>query len=322
MAMRDASRTAAELPPRVTIVEVGPRDGLQNESTPIPTSTKRDFVRALAESGLRDIEVTSFVHPRYVPQLADAADVLADLDLDDTTIRYSALVPNARGMARAIESGVKSIAVFTAASDAFTHANIRMSVDESLAAFRPILADALANDIQVRGYVSTSFVCPYTGVVPTDAVVRVAHELDQMGCHQIAISDTIGAAVPTDVDRVIDAVVKKVDVDRIALHLHDTYGTALANVYAGLQHGITTIDASAGGLGGCPYAPGAAGNLATEDLVYFLDQLGIESGVDLEKVFAASSLVAGALGRDSLPGKNWQRLAASCAAAPASTEVR
>lgn len=309
----------AESPPVVRIVEVGPRDGLQNESSPIPTDVKVRFVRGLAEAGLRDIEVTSFVHPVAVPQLADASAVLEELGAGEARTaeasggpRYSALVPNPKGLERALASGVGRIAVFTAASDAFTQANIRMSVDESLATFRPVLAEALAAGLSVRGYVSTAFVCPYAGEVPEDRVRAVSAELAAMGCDEIAVSDTIGAAAPRDVDRVLAAVARDVPIERIALHLHDTYGTALANVQAGWDAGVRIFDASAGGLGGCPYAPGAAGNLATEDLVYFLERQGIATGVDLDRVFAASSIVAEALGR-TLPGKNWQRLAAACA---------
>jgi hydroxymethylglutaryl-CoA lyase len=303
--------------PAVRIVEVGPRDGLQNESAPIPTDVKVRFVRGLALAGLPDIEVTSFVHPQAVPQLADAAEVLAALNGGTSREaeasggpRYSALVPNARGLERALESGVGRIAVFTAASDAFTQANIRMTVDESLAVFRPVVRAALDAGRTVRGYVSTAFVCPYAGEVPEDRVRAVSAALLEMGCDEIAVSDTIGAAAPRDVGRVLAAVTRDVPVERIALHLHDTYGTALANVQAGWDAGVRIFDASAGGLGGCPYAPGAAGNLATEDLVYYLERQGITTGVDLDAVFKASSLVAEALGR-TLPGKNWQRLAAA-----------
>ncbi len=310
---------AAE-PQGVRLVEVGPRDGLQNEAAPIPTDVKVRFVRGLAEAGLRDVEVTSFVHPKAVPQLADARDVLEALDAPAARAaeaqggpRYSALVPNAKGLERAIASGVGRIAVFTAASDAFTQRNIRMTVEESLATFRPVVAEALAAGLTVRGYVSTAFVCPYAGEVPEDRVRAVSAALAGMGCDEVAVSDTIGAAAPRDVDRVLAAVSRDVPTERIALHLHDTYGTALANVQAGWDAGVRTFDASAGGLGGCPYAPGAAGNLATEDLVYFLERQGVATGVDLDALFRASSLVAEALGRP-LPGKNWQRLAATCRA--------
>ncbi|MHC4809086.1 MAG: hydroxymethylglutaryl-CoA lyase [Planctomycetota bacterium] len=307
--------------PEVRIVEVGPRDGLQNEPAPIPTEVKVRFVRGLAAAGLREIEVTSFVHPKAVPQLADAAEVLEALDAPAARAAeaaggpcYSALVPNPRGLERAIASGIGRIAVFTAASDAFTQANIRMSVAESLEVFGPVVAEARAAGLDVRGYVSTAFTCPYAGEVSEDRVREVVAALAAMGCREIAVSDTIGAAAPRDIRRVLGAVADAVPMDRIALHLHDTYGTALANVQAGWEAGVRCFDASAGGLGGCPYAPGAAGNLATEDLVYFLERQGIATGIDLEAVFRAASLVSEVLGRP-LPGKNWQRLAAACRSA-------
>ena len=309
---------AAAASPSVRIVEVGPRDGLQNEPSPIPTEVKVRFVRGLVAAGLREIEVTSFVHPKAIPQLADAAEVLESLDAPAARAaeaaggpRYSALVPNPRGLERAIASGIGRIAVFTAASDAFTQANILMSVAESLEVFSPVVSAARAAGLSVRGYISTAFTCPYAGEVPEHRVREVTAVLAAMGCDELAISDTTGAAAPRDIRRVLEAVASEVPVDRLALHLHDTCGTALANVQAGWDAGVRCFDASAGGLGGCPYAPGAAGNLATEDLVYFLERQGIDTGIDLEAVFRASSLVAEVLGRP-LPGKNWQRLAAAC----------
>jgi hydroxymethylglutaryl-CoA lyase len=307
---------APALPDRVQIVEVGPRDGLQNEGTPVATEAKAAFVRALERAGLDTIEVTSFVHPHAVPQLADADDLAALLP-EDTGTTYSALVPNRRGLERAMAAGMKRIAMFTAASDTFARRNINMTVDESLEVFAPVVADALAAGMTVRGYVSTCFVCPYEGEIPRDRVRDVTERLLAMGVDEVAISDTIGAAVPRDVLECVGYVMDRVDVGRLALHLHDTFGTALANVYAALGLGITRFDAAAGGLGGCPYAPGAAGNLATEDLVYMLDRLGVETGVDLERVFEASCFIAAALGRD-LPGKQYQRLKAARAAADAS----
>lgn len=305
---------------RIRIVEVGPRDGLQNESQPIETATKIDFVTRLIDAGLDDVEVTSFVHPRAVPQLADAADVLGSV-LQSILPRMttgerrpvcSALVPNAKGWERARALDVPRIAVFTAASESFVRANIRMSIAESLDGFRPFVEEAVAGGTTVRGYISTCFVCPFEGEVDEAAVVTVAEALMTMGCDEIAVSDTIGAAAPPDVDRVLRAVTAVVPLERIALHLHDTYGAALANVDAGLRFGVRAFDASAGGLGGCPYAPGASGNLATEDLVHFLERSGMPTGVDLDRLFAASSIIAAALGR-SLPGRNWQRMAAACA---------
>lgn len=299
-----------KLPASVHIVEVGPRDGLQNEPEQIPTETKLVFIRALQAAGLPTIEAMSFVHPKAIPQLADSGDVAAALD-PPANCEWMALVPNEKGLQRAIDSGIKRVAVFTAASDAFTQKNIRMTIAESLDTFATVVKHARAANMSVRGYVSTAFVCPYAGEIETQSVVNVASALWSMGCDEVAVSDTIGAAAPTDIQRVVEALTTVVPLDRIALHLHDTYGTALANVYAGLEAGVARFDASAGGLGGCPYAPGAAGNLATEDLVYLLDRMGIRTGVKLEKVFAASQLIAAALGR-ALPSKQWQRLRAAC----------
>lgn len=297
------------LPQRVKIVEVGPRDGLQNEPEPIPTATKLAFIRKLAEAGLSQIEVTSFVHPKAIPQLADAIDVAKSLP-DVPGVIYSALVPNQKGLDRAIDAGIRRIAVFTAASDEFTRKNINMSVDESFGVFEPVVRAAISQGISVRGYVSTAFVCPYAGEIPRERVLDVSLRLLSMGCDEIAISDTIGAAAPRDIDQTVGYVAGKIPVGKIALHLHDTYATALANVYAGLQMGVAIFDASAGGLGGCPYAKGAAGNLATEDLIYFMDRMGIETGVDLNRVAAASNVVAATLGRQ-LPSKQWLRLKAN-----------
>ncbi|NNM27343.1 MAG: hydroxymethylglutaryl-CoA lyase [Phycisphaerales bacterium] len=294
---------------RVSILEVGPRDGLQNEPTPIDTATKLAFIEALAASGLGRIEATAFVHPHAVPQLADAAAVARGLPVDDS-IEYSALVPNRTGLRRAIDAGVRRVAVFTAASETFARRNINMSIAESLAEFERVVADATGQGLTVRGYLSTCFVCPYEGEIAPDRVRAVATRLMDLGVDEIAISDTIGAAVPTDIVACLGEVLQDVPVERVALHLHDTYGTALANVCAALPLGITRFDASAGGLGGCPYAPGAAGNLATEDLVYLLERMGIATGVSLEGVFRASTIVANALGR-RLPGKQYNRLRAA-----------
>ncbi len=294
------------LPESVKIVEVGPRDGLQNEATPVPTEAKLRFIQRLAGAGLRHIEATSFVHPKSIPQLADAMEVIRGL----SAVRgaeFSALVPNEKGLERAIESGVRRIAVFTAASEAFTQKNIRMSIDASLAAFEKVVAAALQRGMTVRGYVSTAFVCPYEGEIAKEKVRDVTEKLLAMGVDEVAISDTIGAAAPADVERTVGFVLQTVPREKIALHFHDTYGTALANAYAGLQLGIGTYDASAGGLGGCPYAPGAAGNLATEDLAYFLERMGISTGVDIEAVVGAAGEIASILGRD-LPSRQARRL--------------
>ncbi len=294
------------LPKQVQIVEVGPRDGLQNEPTAIPTEVKVAFIERLVQAGLTQVEVSSFVHPWAVPQLADAEEVLRGVPRA-AGVTYSALVPNQKGFERALLAGIKRIAVFTGATDSFTRKNINMSVEESLETFRPIVREAAAKGVTVRGYLSVCFVCPYEGEVPKARVRELTERLLELGVNQVAISDTLGAAAPSDIQETLGMVLKAVPPDLLALHLHDTYGTALANVYAGLQLGIETFDASAGGLGGCPYAPGASGNLATEDFVYMMNRMGIETGVDLAKLAEASNLVAGALGRE-LPSRNWRRL--------------
>jgi len=291
----------AALPDRVSIVEVGPRDGLQNESTTVPTAVKVEFIAKLAAAGLRQIEVTSFVSPKAVPQLADAMDVVRQLPAAPG-VTFSALVPNAKGLDRAAESGIRRIAVFTAASESFTRKNINMSIDESLAVFAPLVSAAIAEGLTVRGYVSTSFVCPYEGDIAKEKVLDVTRRLLDMGVDEVAVSDTIGAAAPTDVFDTVGFIMKHIPHERMALHFHDTFGTALANVLAGLQLGIATFDAAAGGLGGCPFAPGAAGNLATEDLVYMLHRMGIATGVDLPGLSEASQLISAAL-KKPLPGR-------------------
>lgn len=299
----------SDLPSRVHIVEVGPRDGLQNEPEQIDTASKIEFIRRLCAAGLPTIEATSFVHPKAIPQLADSAEVMSLLG-DVGNIELMALVPNMKGLQRAIEARLERIAVFTAASDAFTQKNINMTVAESIDTFSTVVQQALEVGMTVRGYVSTAFVCPYAGEIDKSRVRDVCEKLIEMGCDEVAISDTIGAAAPKDILATVSHVLESIPVERIALHLHDTYGTALCNVYVGLQLGVSRFDASAGGLGGCPYAKGASGNLATEDLVYFLDRMGIESGVNLDRVFAASSFIADALGR-ALPSRQWKRLRAA-----------
>ena len=282
-------------PSRVTIVEVGPRDGLQNEAALIETADKIAFVDALSAAGHRVIEVSAFVSPKWVPQMADAAEVFAGISRKPGT-RYTALVPNPTGLQRAIDARVDEIAVFAAASESFSRRNINQSIDESLKAYRDVCTKAREVNLSVRAYVSTAFGCPFEGRVDPEAVARVSAELISMGAYQVAISDTIGIAHPGQVPIVLNAVTRVVPVERVALHFHDTRGTALANVLASLPLGVTTFDASAGGLGGCPYAPGATGNLATEDLLYMLDGLGIETGVSLEKVLAASRLIERKIG--------------------------
>ena len=282
---------------RVRIYEVGPRDGLQNEATPLPTDAKRRFIELLVDAGLTEIEATSFVAPSAIPALADADELMLSLP-HSPGVRYPVLVPNERGLARAEAAGADAIAVFTAASDAFTTRNIRMTVDESLATFAPVLARAGELGWWRRCYVSTAFGCPYTGAVDPARAVDVGLRLLDLGVDEVCFGDTIGVGVPGQVEDLTGrAVAAGIPVERIAYHFHDTRGTALANVAAGLASGVRCFDAAAGGTGGCPYAPGAAGNLATEDLVYFLDASGYEHGVRLEGVLGAARFVADALGR-------------------------
>jgi hydroxymethylglutaryl-CoA lyase len=282
---------------RVRIYEVGPRDGLQNESTPIPTATKLRFIELLAAAGLTEIEATSFVAPAAIPQLADADELLAAIPRVPG-VRYPVLVPNLRGLARAEAAGANAIAVFTAATDAFTERNIGMTVEASLEAFRPVLARAGELGWWRRGYVSTAFGCPYTGAVEPDRAIDVGRRLLEMGVDEVCFGDTIGVAVPDQVGALVRrAVDAGIPIGRIACHFHDTRGTALANVVAAMDVGVRCFDASTGGTGGCPYAPGAAGNLATEDLVYLLDATGIDHGVRLEGVLDAARFIASELGR-------------------------
>jgi isopropylmalate/homocitrate/citramalate synthase len=281
----------------VRVYEVGPRDGLQNESQPIPTATKLRFIELLADAGLREIEATSFVSPGAIPQLADADELMATLERRPG-VRYPVLVPNARGLERAATAGVDAICVFTAASETFTRHNIGMSIDESLAAFEPVVAHARREGWWIRGYLSTAFGCPYEGPISERAVANIAERLLALGVDELSISDTIGVAGPADVRRVVDALgIAGIGADRLAMHFHDTRGTAVANVATAIGLGIRCFDASTGGTGGCPYAPGAAGNLATEDLVYLLDREGLRHGVDLDGVLAAARYIAEALGR-------------------------
>jgi hydroxymethylglutaryl-CoA lyase len=284
------------LPERVTVYEVGPRDGLQNEKESLPVEVRVEYVDRLTEAGLPAIEVGSFVSPRAVPQLADTEEVFRRIHRASGT-RYPALVPNVRGLERAIAAGVREVAVFTAASETFNRHNINAGVDESIERFRPVVSRAREEKIRVRGYVSTAFGCPYEGAVSPEAVREVVHKLLDLPVDEISIGDTIGVATPAGVYEVVETLYDSgITRGVIALHFHDTRGTGLANVYAGLQCGIASYDASSGGLGGCPYAPGAAGNLATEDLLYMLEGLRIETGVSLPGVVEASRFLAGALG--------------------------
>lgn len=279
----------------VTIVEVGPRDGLQNEAASMPTAAKVAFVDALSAAGHQVIEVSAFVSPKRVPQMADAAEVFAAIARRPGT-RYTALVPNLAGLTRAIEARADEIAIFAAASEAFSRKNINQGIDASLDTYRGVCEGATHAGLPVRAYVSTAFGCPFEGPVDPEAVARVAAALIEMGASAVSVSDTIGIAHPGQVPSVVNAVVARVPIEKIALHFHDTRGTALANVLTALPLGVTTFDSSAGGLGGCPYAPGATGNLATEDLLYMLGGLAIETGVSLDKVLAASRFIEKKIG--------------------------
>src|SRR5260221_13503302 len=285
------------LPRAVRVVEVGPRDGLQNERVIVPTGQKIQFIQMLADAGLPVVEATSFVSLRAIPQLSDASEVMAGLTRLSTT-SYPVLVPNLKGMERALAAGVRAVAVFTAASESFTRHNINATIAESLANFRPVVTLAQQEDIPVRGYISTVFGCPYEGTVSPHQVLKVAQSLLEMGINELSLGDTIGVATPNQVIDVISLLVNKgaIPVEQLAVHFHDTRGTALANVLMALQSGISIVDCSAAGLGGCPYAPGAAGNLATEDLLYMLHGMGIQTGVDLDKVVAATRFIAPLLG--------------------------
>jgi hydroxymethylglutaryl-CoA lyase len=273
-----------------TVVEVGPRDGLQNEHVTVSTADKIAFIDRLSAANLPVIEVSAFVSPKWVPQMADAAQVFAGITRRPGT-RYTALVPNLAGLDRAMSAGVTEIAVFAASTETFSRKNINQSIEESLAAYKQVCDRALPSGIKVRGYVSTAFGCPFEGDVAPQRVADVASRLLDIGVFEVAVSDTIGIAHPGQVPRVLEAVLARVPVSNVALHFHDTRGTALANVLAALPFGVTTFDASAGGLGGCPYAPGAAGNLATDDLIYMLNGLGIETGVSLSALSEASAFI-------------------------------
>jgi hydroxymethylglutaryl-CoA lyase len=287
------------LPERVTIYEVGPRDGLQNEKAIVPAEVKAEFVTRLADAGLRTIETTSFVHPKWVPQLADAEQLL-DILPRSPRLRYPVLVPNERGLDRALANGVTEIAIFGSASETFARRNLNRTVDESLAMFAPVVERARAEGLWVRAYVSMVCGDPWEGDVPMEQVVSVASRMMDMGCSQLSLGDTIGVGTPGQVTALIEALTEAgVGTDRLAVHFHDTYGQALANTLAALRAGVTVVDASAGGLGGCPYAESATGNLPTEDLVWMLNGLGVETGVDLAGLVSTSRWMADRLGRPS-----------------------
>jgi hydroxymethylglutaryl-CoA lyase len=284
------------LPGRVKLVEVGPRDGLQNEATPVATAVKVELIHRLQDAGLPVIEATAFVSPKWVPQMADNAQVMAAIRRKPG-VSYPVLVPNRKGLDAALAAGVQEVVVFGAATETFSRKNTNCSIAEGLARFSEVCQEALARGLKVRGDISVCLGCPYEGDVRPEAVVHVARELDAMGCYEITIADTLGTGTPGATRAVLEAVMKHVPASRIAGHFHDTYGQAVANVYAALECGVATFDASVAGLGGCPYAKGATGNVATEDVLYMLDGLGIETGVEMAKLAAAGEYICGVLGR-------------------------
>jgi hydroxymethylglutaryl-CoA lyase len=288
----------SDLPSRVTIWEVGARDGLQNEQTVVPVDVKVEFLARLADAGLTTLEATSFVHPKWVPQLADAADVLAALSPVDG-VRYPVLVPNEKGLDRALDAGVRHIAIFGSATETFAQRNLNRSLDEQYAMFEPVVTRATAEGLAVRAYVSMCWGDPWEGPVDPAQVATVATRLMSMGCTELSLGDTIGTATPGHVQAVLTAVTRHVPLSAVAVHFHDTYGQALSNTLTALRAGVTTVDSSAGGLGGCPYAESATGNLATEDLVWMLDGLGVRTDVDLDKLADTSAWMSTKLGRPS-----------------------
>lgn len=299
-----------DYPKHVTIIEVGPRDGLQNESAFVSSKHKIELINTLSQTGLEHIEVTSFVSAKAIPQLADHDEVFQAIN-KVPTVHYSALVPNEQGMFRALEIGVKEIAVFTAASESFNKRNINCSIEESIARFKPVLALAKAHQIKVRGYISCVLGCPYEGTIPPEQVATVTQRLLDLGVDEISLGDTIGVGTPQQTQRVLDKVLKLVPLEQLAMHFHDTYGQAIANIYASLNYGVHRFDSSVAGLGGCPYARGATGNVATEDVLYLMHGLGINTGVDVFKVVSAGDLICKILGR-----KNQSKVANALLANP------
>ena len=285
-----------KLPKQVKIVEVGPRDGLQNEKNIVPTAIKVELIDRLAEAGLRAIEATAFVSPKWVPQMADNAEVMAQIKRKPN-VAYPVLVPNMKGFEAAVAAGAEEVAVFGAASEAFSQKNINCSIEESIARFQPVIAAAQAAKMRVRGYISCVLGCPYQGEVAPDVVAQVAVRLHEMGCYEISLGDTIGVGTAGKTQAMLEAVAKRVPIDRLAGHYHDTYGQALTNIYASLEMGVAVFDSSVAGLGGCPYAKGATGNVATDDVVYLLHGLGIETGIDLNRLIEAGEFICAALGR-------------------------
>lgn len=284
------------LPNSVTLVEMGPRDGLQNESARISVATKLQLIDDLAAAGIRVIEAGSFVNPKWIPQMADSAEVFRGLQRRPG-VRYTALTPNLQGLERALDAGADEVAVFGAASEAFSRKNINCGIAESLQRFEPVMARAQAANVAVRGYISCVLGCPYEGAIEPQAVLEVARALLAMGCYEVSLGDTIGTGTAGSTQRLLETLLADIPARQLALHCHDTYGQALANILVGLQHGIATIDASVAGLGGCPYARGATGNVATEDVVYMLNGMGIDTGIDLSALVRAGARISEALGR-------------------------
>ncbi len=285
-----------QLPQQVKIVEVGPRDGLQNESTSVPAEIKLELIHKLEQAGLSVIEAGSFVSPKWVPQMASSAEVFQSIE-QKPGVSYPMLVPNLRGLESALAVGVQEIAIFAAASESFTRKNINCSIDESIARYGEVMAQARQHNLKVRGYVSCVLGCPYEGAIAVERVAEVAQRLYEMGCYEISLGDTVGVGTPVQAQQMIDAVAGRVPVEKLAAHFHDTYGQALANLFAVLQRGVSVIDCSVSGLGGCPYAKGASGNVATEDVLYMLNGLGIETGVDLSKLVQAGRFISDFLQR-------------------------
>ncbi len=290
-----------ELPRKVSIFEVSPRDGLQNEASSVSAEDKKRLIEALVAAGLQRIELTSFVSPRWIPQLADAEELVRSVT-PPPGVTFSALCPNTKGLERAIEAGLREVAVFLSSSETHNLKNTNKSIERSLEIFGELVPHALESNMRVRGYVSTVWGCPYEGAVDPHRALEISKHLIDMGCYQVSLGDTIGVATPLDVQRACGLFLEHLPPDKIALHFHDTRGTALANAFAGLEMGLSNFDASVAGVGGCPYAPGAAGNLATEDLVYMLHGMGIQTGVNLEKLIEAGNVAERMLGR-KLPGK-------------------
>ncbi|MEX1033778.1 MAG: hydroxymethylglutaryl-CoA lyase [Cellvibrionaceae bacterium] len=289
-----------QLPDKVRLVEVGPRDGLQNETQALDIDSKLQLIERLVAAGLKTIEAGSFVNPRWVPQMADSDELFQALPTM-TEVTFTALTPNLKGLERAIKAGVREVAVFAAATESFSQKNINCSIDESMERFRPVVEKSREHGIAVRGYISCVVACPYEGSVSPQAVQKIASKLLSMGCYEISLGDTIGAGTPRQIVTLLQELGQTITMGRLAMHLHDTYGQAIANTYAALQAGVAAFDCSVAGLGGCPYAPGASGNVATEDVVYLLNGLGIEHGVDLNRLIEAGRFISEKLDRDYRP---------------------